>query len=381
MKKQNLLIYVIIFLSIVMIVEGGLLYRNHRTDEKDNNTVNNTIENIEDNETTTDDDTAQNNSQEIIEPKKEEPVRLEYSLSVDEEYETIYNPGGSKGYRYGPSIMKHEDGTMDMWMSRPGNNSTRWDYIAYRHYNGNSWSDEVIVLRPTSGSKDQCSVCDPAAIYFDGYYYLGYTGTEDYEHEGMNNSAFVARSKYPDGPFEKWNGSSWGGNPEPIVTYWDDPSYWGIGELSFVIKDEQLYIYYTLINKDENSVRLVKSGLSDDWPLTIQSNTIASYKGTEDSYDVVYDDNLDTFLAFSIFDRMKESSQLIMFESLDGREFKEADYTKTNIKDYSHNMGIAKSESGHINSDEPQLIGYAYGKEWGSWPLILQCIQIDSFTN
>ena len=31
---------------------------------------------------------------------------------------------------------------------------------------------EKIVLKPTPGSKDQCSVCDPGVIYFNDYYYL-----------------------------------------------------------------------------------------------------------------------------------------------------------------------------------------------------------------
>ena len=37
--------------------------------------------------------------------------------------------------------------------------------------------------------------------------------------EGLCNQLYVARSKNPNGPFEKWNGNGWGGDPAPIIYY------------------------------------------------------------------------------------------------------------------------------------------------------------------
>lgn len=362
MKKQKLLIIIIILLTVLLALESVLLYRsfNPKTEEKFNE------------EPITEPEVI---PEEEPEEKKDDTVY--FDINVEEETELIYSPGGNKGYRYGPSIMKHDDGTMDMWMSRPGNNSTQWDYIAYMHYDGDEWSEEEVVLWPTPGSKDACSVCDPAVIYMNGYYYLGYTATSSYELEGMNNSAFVARSKYPDGPYEKWDGASWGGDPEPIIFYDHDPRYWGIGELSFVADDEDLFIYYTFVNDNENCIRIAKADLTEDWPATVRLKQTVSYRKTEDSYDVVYAENLNTYVAFSIRDRMNESSYLVMFTSPNGKEFKEVGSVKENIMDYAHNMGIAKDETGHIRTDETLTIGYAYGKEWGSWSMILQDIHIE----
>ena len=190
--------------------------------------------------------------------------------AVDEGNVIFYTSQGF--YRYGPSIMEYEDGSMDMWMSSPGNSGSQWDWISYRHSDdGINWSSEQIVLRPTPGSKDQCSVCDPGVIYFNGYYYLAYTGTDYYEGKGSNNSAFVARSENPYGPFE---------------------------------------------------------------------------------------------------------NRLIMYYSEDGKSFTKLDSTKDFIEDYAHNLGVAKSPDGHINTNNEILIGYAYGERWGRWDLKVQNIRI-----
>lgn len=304
---------------------------------------------------------------ETVEPKKkpEEEFRIKNS---DLGY-ILYNASENFGYRYGPSIIENEDGSFDAWFSSPGNSNDEWDWIVYRHsYDGVHWDEESVVLRPTPDSKDSCSVCDPGVICFNGYYYLAYTSTNDYERNGYNNSIFVARSMYPDGPFEKWNGSGWGGNPEPIIAYEGDPSYWGIGEPSFVIKENELYLYYSHTDSMGSCTRLAKADLSEDWPFTIEDQCMVFKWKANDSLDVVYAEDIDRFLAFTIKYRMDTSSQLILLVSSDGKEFVEADWTKDFLEEYAHNCGVSKRENGHIvvDDDEP-LIGFAYGKNWGRW--------------
>lgn len=320
----------------------------------------------------------------VVEPEiKEEKVvtntsRPWYYVDVYGDTELVYAPpAGRKGYRYGPSIMKYKSGLMDMWISRPGNNSTAWDYITYRHYNYGEWTEEEVVLSPTPGSKDQCSCCDPGVIYFGGYYYLGYTGTANYAMEGMDNSAFVARSENPNGPFEKWNGSGWGGNPEPIIPFTGDQVLWGIGEVSFVIKEDTLYIYYTHSDQFGIYTKLCTADLSENWPATIEYKGVVSTRFTEDSYDVVYAEDLDNFLAFSIGDRMAETSYLKVLWSAYGKDFVTAAEVKAGIPNFAHNLGIIKDEHGHIDTRQMQTIGYAYGPEWGAWPMILQNIKLN----
>ena len=282
-------------------------------------------------------------------------------------------------YRYGPSIIEYEDGSYDAWFSAPGNNSTEWDYITYRHSDdGITWSKEKTVLKPTKNSKDRCSVCDPGVIYFDGYYYLGYTSTDDYKHGGMNNNAFVARSKKPEGPYEKWNGNGWGGKPEPILTYTDDPRGWGIGEVSFVLLEKDLYIYYTYFDLTGGYTALAKADACENWPATIEEKGAVIGRTTQDSFDVFYADDLKMFLAFAVEDRMAESSKVAVYVSNNGQSFEHIDSTKRYIEDYAHNLGVAKSLSGHQVIDKDVLIGYAYGRRWGRWDTKFQYFSLSN---
>ena len=296
---------------------------------------------------------------------------LNYVAKIEEEGTLMYS-SRSGAYRYGPSIITYDDGSMDAWFSAPGNNSTEWDYISYRHYENGEWGAEKIVLKPNKNSKDRCSCCDPGVIYFNDYYYLAYTSTADYARKGMNNSAFVARSKNPQGPYEKWNGKGWGGNPEPIIAYEDDPNGWGIGEVSFVIKDNELYIYYTYFDTTGGSTMLAKANLSENWPTTIREIGMACPRRTNDSIDVVYCEQLDNFLAFAIDNRMDQSSRLIVYESDDGKEFSKVGVKKDGIEDFAHNLGISKDVQGHISLDDDLIIGYAYGRYWGRWSAVFK---------
>lgn len=281
-------------------------------------------------------------------------------------------------YRYGPSIVEYDDGSMDMWISSPGNSATQWDWIRFRHSDdGINWSDESIVLRPTPGSRDQCSVCDPGIIHFGDYYYLAYTGTDDYEMDGFNNNAFVARSVDPEGPYEKWNGSSWGGDPSPIIQYDGVREGWGVGEVSFVIKNEDLYLFYTYADLTGAYTKLCKADLVEDWPLTLRYKDVVLPRINQDSLEVVYDENYDLFFGFAINNKMSEGSSIAIYGSDNGKEFTEIDEAKNYIEDHAHSIGVAKSLEGHADINEPLLVGYAYGPNWGRWNLVMQHIEVD----
>lgn len=314
--------------------------------------------------------TESETQEEIIDTKEKT-----YSIGAFDEGEIIFYASDDY-YRYGPSIIKNGDGTMDVWFSSPGNSGSQWDWITYRHYDGTEWSEEKVVLKPTPGSKDRCSVCDPGVIYFDGYYYLAYTATDYYEGKGTYNMAFVSRSKNPDGPFEKWNGSGWGGDPKEIIFYDGGQQYWGIGEVSFVIKDDELFVYYSYVDIRDIYIALMKADLCENWPATLREKGPVLYQLNHDSVEVVYDEDRDTFYAFSIDERLLESSKLVVYESKNGKDFKEITSLKEGIEDYAHNLGVAKNKQGHIFSDEELLIGYAYGKNWGRWNTKFQHFQL-----
>ncbi|MBQ6559978.1 MAG: hypothetical protein IJL85_04015 [Erysipelotrichaceae bacterium] len=310
---------------------------------------------------------------------KENQKKKNLTLKVDvpDEGVTIFYTSDHGGYRYGPSIVRNKDGSLDAWFASPGNNSTEWDYITYRHSeDGISWSSEKTVLKPTKGSKDRCSVCDPGITYFNGYYYLAYTATADAGRKGYNNSAFVCRSKNPDGPFEKWDGTGWSDDPEPLIAYEGDPDGWGIGEVSFVIKDEELLVYYTYFDINGGYEALARADLVEDWPATLRFEGPVCPREHQDSLDVVYVEDLDVFLAFSIEYRMTESSRIIVYLSKDGTDYTKAETVKTNVMDYAHNLGISKGLDGHITSKDTLLAGYGYGRGWGRWSLKIQEVRI-----
>ncbi len=121
------------------------------------------------------------------------------------------------------------------WTEEKTTGETFWDQASYQRSTdgGRTWSEEVMTLKPTEFSSDHFSVCDPGVAYWNGYYYIGYTSTEN---PGMTeNYAYVARGQNPDGPWEKWNGNGWGGDPEPVVVFDGTPTQFGAGEPSIVV--------------------------------------------------------------------------------------------------------------------------------------------------
>ena len=301
------------------------------------------------------------------------------SLEILDESKDIYIPK-KNGYRYGPSIIYYEDGSMDAWFASNGNN-IEWDWITYRHYENNKWSDEEIVLRPTKKSKDRYSTCDPGVIYFNDYYYLGYTSTENSSNGGVENNIYVARSKNPNGPYEKWNGKGWGKKPKPIISYDNNDGAWGAGEISFVIYNDELYCYYSLIDLDGSYIKLARASLVDDWPNTIEEVDKVIYRhNSQGSVDVVYNDDYNKFLAICIENSFEMDSNICIFESDDGINFRKSDNVKDNINMFAHNMGLSKKCDGHISMDDELLLGYAYSKSsytiWGRWATCLHKVKL-----
>ncbi|MCR4923381.1 MAG: hypothetical protein K5931_05165 [Lachnospiraceae bacterium] len=302
----------------------------------------------------------------------------------------VFRPvkGEGRNYRkYGPSMILNEDGSMDAWFSTPADGSKEYDWISHRHSeDGINWSDERIVLSPTPGSLDNLSVCDPDAFYYDGYYYLGYTSTTYTTHKGLGNSVFLARSKSPDGPYEKWNGKGFGGEPAPLVYYDGLWLGWGAGEPSFVIVDNTIYVYTTMdsYTANYNRVRTTEVRTADirdeNWPAKLEYKGIAAvrtdheetdYKYVDcDSMDVVYLEEYNKFLAVCTNDRFTKNSSILYFESNNGINFQRVSELNTNIICGANNCGIMGDKAGHIKKDDPILLGYAYSgtsSSWGIW--------------
>ncbi|MBR6552674.1 MAG: exo-alpha-sialidase, partial [Clostridia bacterium] len=81
----------------------------------------------------------------------------------------VYVPAKKQNYvyRYGPSLIRNADGSIDAFFSAPGI-FDEWDYIFYRHSpdGGKTWTTEKSVLAPTPDSADFYSCCDPGVVKF-----------------------------------------------------------------------------------------------------------------------------------------------------------------------------------------------------------------------
>ena len=305
---------------------------------------------------------------EIVEPDTSKVADL---TLVDEGYDIYQLPGnGNGGWRYGPSYIYHGDGRVDAYFAS-GGDSGEWDRITHRSStdDGLTWSAEKIVVYPTPGSMDGYSCCDPDVVYFNGYYYLGYTSTLN--DGGYCNNVFVARSENPDGPFEKWNGSGWGGNPEPIFYFEQSYGYWGIGEPSMIELNGTLYIYYTYATPMKSFIMLATAdATNENWPSTLQHYGAVMEKKS-DSVCVKFVEDWGKFILVTREEVMGGGNCIVVYESVDGREFTLVDAVKENTCPGMFSMGLSSRSNGHIRLSEDAehlRISYAYGNRgWAAW--------------
>ena len=290
---------------------------------------------------------------------------------VDEGYDIYQLPGnGNGGWRYGPSYIYYGDGRVDAYFAS-GGDSGEWDRITHRSStdDGKTWGPEKIVVYPTPGSMDGYSCCDPDVVYFNGYYYIGYTSTLN--DGGYCNNVFMARSKNPDGPFEKWNGSGWGGEPMPIFYFEQSYGYWGIGEPSMVELNGTLYIYYTYSTPMKSYIMLATAdATNENWPETLVHHGAAMEKKS-DSICVKFVEDWGKFIAVTREDVGGTGNCIVVYESVDGKAFTLVDAVRENTCPGMFSMGLSSRPNGRIrlSEDGDRLrLAYAYGDSgWAAW--------------
>lgn len=283
----------------------------------------------------------------------------------------IYRPkAAGGGYRYGPSMILEDNKVIHVWFSATGN-SEQWDWIKYRRSTdgGRTWTDDKAVLKPTADSEDAFAACDPGVVKVGNYYYIGYTATTNMN--GVDNHIFLGRSKNPSGPYEKWNGSGWGGlNPKPVIRFNGTKGQFGAGEPSFTVVNNTIYMYYTWFDKKAYTRVATAPAGDPDWPAKLTFRKQIERENTsEDSWDVKYVEDYHLFISTSIVDRMKSTPSVVVRQSADGINFTTTQHLKENIAEYAHNGGISGRGDGHIRLGDQNYYGYAYGSadSWGAW--------------
>jgi len=209
------------------------------------------------------------------------------------------------------------------------------------------------------------------------YYYMVYTGSTTVV-ETTDNELFVARSATPDGEnWEKWNGTGWGGDPAAIVSanLTAEETFFGVGEASLIVKDGQIYLYYTYNDQaiDVYDIHLATANASDsNWPaaLSDKGKVIDRNKFAANSVsgcDVKYVEELNCFQAIHGVNVNEVNTYLAIWQSTDGITGWEqigivTDNTRVRLK-YPRVVG---NDQGHVTS-AVHLLTYQYGISRSSW--------------
>lgn len=258
-----------------------------------------------------------------------------------------------------------------MWSEEKTSGDIFWDQASYQRSTdqGKNWTKEVMSLLPTEFSSDHYSVCDPGAAFWNGYYYIGYTSTENIAM--TQNNVYIARSKSQVGPWEKWDGEKWGDDPIPVVLYDGNPEKFGAGEPSIVVVGNTIYFYYSW--NDTGTTTRVATAPADDpnWPGKLTHRGVAidkSHIAGADHADVKYREDIQKFQAIHTANRMTERGYLVVWQSDDGLTFRKIGEVKKNLMPGMHNCGWSGDGKGHIIKGTPQYVSYAYGVgTWGQW--------------
>ncbi len=293
----------------------------------------------------------------------------------------------SGGYRYGAAIVTNENGKTEAFFSADYAASA-WDAISYRtsNDNGENWGEEKITLVPVPNSDEHYSNCDPGVFRVGGWYYVGYTST--FEGKGRYNYIYCARSKTPADSlsWEKWNGSGWGGkDPKPIIRYFGTQTEYGIGEPSFVLLDDTVYVYYTYIGTLGNGAtvrqtRVATAPFGENWCADLTDAGVArNGRGlAEDSWDVKYIPELKKFFAVCSDNRFSEKAYVKAFLSDDGVRFYEIPFDSSAAAWGMHNIGISGDGYGHMALNGAHFMVYAHATDgtWGKWNTSLSRIKL-----
>lgn len=279
---------------------------------------------------------------------------------------------------------KETTGQFHCRITTGGSGNYYWDKITWRHSEdgGETWTDEIDALLPSDGRRDAFSVCDPGVAKWGNMYYIAYTSTE--EPNGYDNDLYIARGESPVGPWEKWSGSAWGDDPQPVIDYAPHEGYegkaFGIGEPCIVVKDGTIYLYYSwndwLVdqNRQGTTTKVAVASADDpDWPAHLEDKGIALEKSDipdPDHTDVKYVERSRKFIAIHAEQRNKDFSRIRVWESEDGISFTKGGTITGDLRKGVINAGMSGDGYGHVRTGVQQYLCYAHSdapRTWGRW--------------
>lgn len=322
------------------------------------------------------------------------PKEKMVEASADSETATMMfshgTPGVDKFYNYCPSIMEESDGTRHIYYCTNKTAGNVTDYIGYRKATLNNgvytYSNETIVLSPTSNAWDSRHTCDPSVIKgsftYNSHtysYLMAYLGC--LTSDSSNNEVGLAVSDSPAGPWTKVDSL----NPFKHFTPSSDPNdwEWGYGQPSIMSIDKAGQVLFTYTSGDITATCIY----AEKWNLSnlnnpvqtankskVYTNGLKKYDGTVDNVlnnaDFAYDEASGRIYAIrdnhpsaTIHPKVSKEAQVMYMEphssdrSVGGNLFKYGTWKiLKNISinesglERNHNCGLVRDEYGHLNN-------------------------------
>lgn len=235
--------------------------------------------------------------------------------------------------------------------------------------NGKDWAAPTQVMIGDYGAGDQVFCHEPSLVKAGEYYYAVYLGAV-IEHYNL----CIARSKNADGPWEKWNGTGWGGKAKDLRIGGYVAKY-----PSVLIKDNTVYIYAFGYedSEDEGNFRLVTAPLGENWPAQLEDQgEIASVKegGVNQKFIVKYCDDINEFIGTVSKALGDDKYECNVWESADGKNFTKVG-VMPGLAEGANDVQFSGDELGHINVNKQQYLGYYHGA-FAGWSAALAPLTI-----
>jgi len=278
-------------------------------------------------------------------------------------------------YAYAPSII-YTAGAWHAYYCSAGRGVGDWDHV--RHASSpdlQRWSTQDDLIQSTLYERANC---DPSVIRFDAgdgpYYYMVYSGNV----ENVQTLNFLARSGSPAGPFLKLSrGGTWEQAPAqskvivaPKVPAKEGTNIYGAGQASLVVKEKEVYQFYTDVTQTPPGIWLTTSTNLKDW----SAPRFTGLGGEYSSVDVKYDDAAKEFVVVALMKPHQPGATIEMRASADGLTWANPRVIcdEACTPDYANNVGMSGDDQGHIYGEE-LLVAYGAPYElgpkdkWGNW--------------
>lgn len=326
------------------------------------------------------------------------------SVKKSDFFKIAASPENGYSYGYAPSIVKHNGIYHTFYCSSP---EPRAGLDAIRYVfsqDGVKWSAPRVMLKanPRIESKTRKltnrAACDPSLVYYQDYYYLFYSnqyqiGSELGDRNATQTTISVARARNITGPYLTYTErDTWEENPPdvkmiilPQVERRGSRNNYGSGQQTVVVKNGQLYMWYTddsLHLNAEPRIYFLKSNNPVNWSgIPVPTNLTKT-----SSVDVKYDLHNDRFVLVRILRSHRQDSSLSTAYSTDGINWKgfRTLVPQTQFPAFAHNLGISSDRQGHLINGENSIVafGVPYNLNsqdtWGKWDLFGLRVNLDS---